>query len=138
MRDILDFSGVKDTDAKKGVGRNIDATFMRSVRRAGCVEITTQLQWEQELPKFKDPDCNMQGTLIGLILFIFIDCSISVTFLIFDDRRTGRGGLQPPQNFRQLRFLGQQEKFGQRCFQPFFFENKKTFLFYLKSENARE
>ena len=50
----------KDTAAKKGLGRNIDATFMRPVRRAGCVEsfsIKTQRQWEQELPKLIDPDC---------------------------------------------------------------------------------
>ena len=83
VRDILDFAGAKDTAAKKGLGRNIDATFMRSVRRAGCVEsfsIKTQRRLEQDLPKLMDPDCIMQGTLIGFILSLCIDCSISVTF----------------------------------------------------------
>ena len=71
MRDLLDFAGAKDTAAKKGLGRNIDATFMQSVRSVGCVErfsIKTQRQWEQELPKLMDPDCIMHGTLIGFIL----------------------------------------------------------------------
>ena len=31
MRDVLDFAGAKDTAAMKGLGRNINATFMRSV-----------------------------------------------------------------------------------------------------------
>ena len=44
------------------------------------------------------------------------------------DLRGGGRGLQPPQNFGQLRLFGQQEKFGQsqflKMFSSFFVEKK--------------
>ena len=68
---VLDFCGVKAIAEVKGLGKNIETSFMRTVRSLGTVEsscLWTQQQWENEMVFFLERESILQGMLTYVML----------------------------------------------------------------------
>ena len=67
----LDFCGVQAIAEVKGLGKNIETSFMRTVRSLGTVEsfcLRTQQQWENEMVFFLERESILQGMLTYVML----------------------------------------------------------------------
>ena len=68
---VLDFCGVQAIAEVKGLGKNIETSFMRTVRSLGTVErfcLRTQHQWEKEMVFFLERESILQGMLTYAML----------------------------------------------------------------------
>ena len=66
---MLDFCGVQAI--AEGLGKNIETSFMRTVRSLGTVEsfcLRTQQQWENEMVFFLERESILQGMLTYVML----------------------------------------------------------------------
>lgn len=63
-KDVLEHCDIRSLAGQKGLGLNIDCSFLRTVRQPGLVEsfsIRTQSQWENEMPFIMERDNILQG-----------------------------------------------------------------------------
>ena len=68
---VLDFCGVQATAEVKGLGKNLEPSFMRTVRSLGTAEsfcLRTQHQWENEMVFFLERESILQGMLTYVML----------------------------------------------------------------------
>ena len=68
---VLDFCGVQTLAELKGLGKNIETSFLRTVRSLGTVEsfcLRTQHQWENEMVFFLERESILQGMLTYVML----------------------------------------------------------------------
>jgi hypothetical protein len=63
-KDVLEYCDIRSLAGQKGLGLNIDCSFLRTVRQPGVVEsfsIRTQSQWENEMPLIMERNNILQG-----------------------------------------------------------------------------